>query len=55
MNYLDLVIDPLNQQLVKSRGNVMIGMNLIAAKNNTMVTLHLNNEECGRKKLAPYS
>jgi hypothetical protein len=32
----------------------MIGVNPIIAKNNTIVTLHLNNEECGSKLLAPY-
>jgi hypothetical protein len=29
-------------------------MNPIVAKNNTIVTLHLNDEECGSKRLAPY-
>jgi hypothetical protein len=32
----------------------MIGMNPIAVKNNTIVTLHLNDEECGSNKFAPY-
>jgi hypothetical protein len=32
----------------------MIGMNPITAKNNTIVTLHLNNKECGSERLAPY-
>jgi hypothetical protein len=32
----------------------MIGMNPIVAKNNTIVTLHLNDEECGNERLAPY-
>jgi hypothetical protein len=32
----------------------MIGMNLITTKNNTTVTLHLDDEECGSKRLAPY-
>jgi hypothetical protein len=31
----------------------MIDVNLIADKNNTIVTLHLDNEECGSKRLAP--
>jgi hypothetical protein len=31
----------------------MIGMNPIVAKNNTIVTLHLDDEECGSKRLAP--
>jgi hypothetical protein len=54
MNYLILIIDPLNQELVQSRGNVMIGMNLVTIKNNTIVTLHLDDEECGSKRLPPY-
>jgi hypothetical protein len=54
MNYLDLIVDLLNQELVKSRGNTMIGVNPIAAKDNTIVTLHLNDEECGSKRFAPY-
>jgi hypothetical protein len=29
-------------------------MNLIVAKNNTIVTLHLDDEECDIKRLAPY-
>jgi hypothetical protein len=53
VNYLDLIIDPLNQELVQSRGNAIIGVNPIAAKNNTIVTLHLNDEECGSERLAP--
>jgi hypothetical protein len=32
----------------------MIDMNPIEAKNNTIVTLHLDDEECGSKRLAPY-
>jgi hypothetical protein len=54
VNYLNLIVDPLNQQLAQSRGNATIGVNPIAAKNNTIVTLHLNDEECGRERLAPY-
>jgi hypothetical protein len=54
VNYLDLIIDPLNQELVQSRRNATIGMNPIVAKNNTIVTLHLDDEECGSERLAPY-
>jgi hypothetical protein len=32
----------------------MIDMNLITAKNNTIVTLHLDHEDCGSKRLSPY-
>jgi hypothetical protein len=32
----------------------MIDMNPITAKNNTIVTLHLDDEECGSERLAPY-
>jgi hypothetical protein len=53
VNYLNLIVDPLNQELVQSRGNTTIGVNPIAAKNNTVVTLHLNDEECGSKRFAP--
>jgi hypothetical protein len=32
----------------------MIGMNLIAVKNNTIFTLYLDSEECGSERLASY-
>jgi hypothetical protein len=32
----------------------MIGVHPIIAKNNTIVILHLNDEECGSERLAPY-
>jgi hypothetical protein len=32
----------------------MIGMNPITVKNNTIVTLHLDDEELGSERLAPY-
>jgi hypothetical protein len=54
VNYLNLIVDPLNQELVQSRGNTMIGVNPIAAKNNTIVTLHLDDEERSCERLAPY-
>jgi hypothetical protein len=50
---LNLIIDTLNQELVQSRGNTMIDVNPIAAKNNTIVTLHLNDKECGSKRFTP--
>jgi hypothetical protein len=31
----------------------MIGMNPIMTKHNTIVTLRLDDEECGRERLAP--
>jgi hypothetical protein len=31
----------------------MIGVNAIMTKNNTIVTLHLDDEECGSKRFAP--
>jgi hypothetical protein len=33
----------------------MIGVNPIAVKNNTIVTLHLDDEERGSERVAPYS
>jgi hypothetical protein len=36
VNYLDLVVDPLNQELVQSRRNTMIGVNPFTAKDNTI-------------------
>jgi hypothetical protein len=54
MNYLDLVIDLWNQELVQSRGNATIVVNPITIKNNTIVTLHLDDEECSSERLAPY-
>jgi hypothetical protein len=32
----------------------MIGVNPIAAENDAIVTLHLDDEECGSERLAPY-
>jgi hypothetical protein len=32
----------------------MIGVNPIISKNNTIVTLHLDDEECGSERLARY-
>jgi hypothetical protein len=40
---------------MQSRRNTAVGMNPIVAKNNTVVTLHLNDKECGSERLAPYS
>jgi hypothetical protein len=53
VNYLNVVVDPLNQELVQCGGNAMIAVNPFTAKNNTIVTLHLDNEECDSKRLAP--
>jgi hypothetical protein len=39
---------------MQSRRNAAVSMNLVMAKNNTVVTLHLNDEECGSERLAPY-
>jgi hypothetical protein len=35
VNYLNLIVDPLSQELVQCRGNATIGMNPIMVKNNT--------------------
>jgi hypothetical protein len=32
----------------------VVDVNLITIKNNTIVTLHLDNKECGSEQLAPY-
>jgi hypothetical protein len=52
--YLNLIVDPLNQELMQSRTNTMIGVNPIVTKNNTIVTLHLDDEERGSERLPPY-
>jgi hypothetical protein len=54
VNYLDLIVDPLNQELMQSRGNTMIDMNSIVTKNNTIVTLYLDDEKYGSKRFARY-
>jgi hypothetical protein len=54
VNYRDLIVDPLNQELVQNRGNATIDMNPIVTKNNTTVTLHLNDEKYDSERLAPY-
>jgi hypothetical protein len=33
--------------------NAAVGVNLIVAKNNTTITLHLDDEERGSERLAP--
>jgi hypothetical protein len=33
----------------------VVGTNSIAAKNNTIATLHLDDKECCSERLAPYS
>jgi hypothetical protein len=40
---------------MQSRRNAVVGMNPIVAKNNTIVTLHLNDKERGSERLAPHS
>jgi hypothetical protein len=39
---------------VQSRRDAAVGVNPITAKNNTVITLHLNDEERGSERLAPY-
>jgi hypothetical protein len=39
---------------MQSRRNAAVGMNPIVAKNNTVVTLHLDDEERDSERLAPY-
>jgi hypothetical protein len=39
---------------MQSRRNATIGVNPIVAKNNTIVTLHVDDEERGSERLAPY-
>jgi hypothetical protein len=39
---------------MQSRRNIAVGVNLIAAKNNTIVILHLDDEEHSSERLAPY-
>jgi hypothetical protein len=39
---------------MQSRRNTTIGLNTIAAKNDAIVTLHLNDKEHGSERLAPY-
>jgi hypothetical protein len=54
VNPIDLIVDALNQELVQSRRNTTIDMNPITIKNNTIVTLHLDDEERGKEQLAPH-
>jgi hypothetical protein len=53
VNYLNLIINQLNQELVQCRGNATINVNSIVDKNNTIVTLHLDNEEWVARDLLP--
>jgi hypothetical protein len=54
MHHLDLVVSPLDQELMQNRRNKTIGVNPIVTKNNTIVTLHLDDEERGSERLASY-
>jgi hypothetical protein len=54
MYHINLIVDPLDKQLMQSRRNAMVGVNPITGKNNTIVTLHLDDEKCGSERLAPY-
>jgi hypothetical protein len=47
MHYLNLIVGPLNQELMQSRRNAAVGVNPIMTKNDAIVTLHLNDEEWG--------
>jgi hypothetical protein len=53
VNYLDLIIDPLNQEWVQSRGNATIGVNPTVARNNTIVILHLDEKNVVARDLLP--
>jgi hypothetical protein len=55
MYHLDLVVNPLYQKWMQSRRNTIIGMHPITTQNNTIVTLQLDDEECGSERLAPYN
>jgi hypothetical protein len=52
--HLDLIIDPLDYELMQSRSNATISVDSITAKNNTIVTLHLDDKERGSERLALY-
>jgi hypothetical protein len=54
VHYLNLVIDPLNQELMYSRRNARVGMNPIAAKHNAIVTLHLDDDKRSSERFAPH-
>jgi hypothetical protein len=54
VHYINLVVDPLNEELMQSRSNAIVGRNPIVAKNITIVTLHLDNEERGSERFAPH-
>jgi hypothetical protein len=39
---------------MQSRRNIVVGVNPFASKNNAIVTLHLNDEECDSERLTPH-
>jgi hypothetical protein len=53
VHYLNLVVDPLNQELMHNRRNTVVCVNPIVAKNNAIVTLHLNDKNVVASDLLP--
>jgi hypothetical protein len=54
VHYLNLIVNSMNQKLVQSRRSALIGVNPIVTKNNTIVTLHLDDEEHGSERFVPH-
>jgi hypothetical protein len=54
MYYINLIINPLNHELMQNRRNIMIGMNSITIQNNTIVILYLDDEEHDSECLTSY-
>jgi hypothetical protein len=55
VNDLNIITNPLDQELMQGRRYAMVGMNPIMPKDDAIVTLHLDNEERSSQSLAPHS
>jgi hypothetical protein len=54
VNDLNIITNPLDQELMQGRRYATVGMNPIPPQDDTIATLHLDDEECGCQSLAPH-
>jgi hypothetical protein len=55
VNDLNIIVDPLNQELMQGTRYVTVDMNPIPPQDNAIITLHLSDEEHGSQSLAPHT
>jgi hypothetical protein len=52
MKNLNIITDPLDKDLVQGRRYAAVGMNLVPPQDNTIITLHLSDEESHDQSIA---